>query len=59
MFKLAIEKGSVDRDEALIRLGIAQVQQGKLAEARASFEQVSGVRAPLAQLWSAYAESRA
>lgn len=59
MFKLAVEKGGVDRDEALIRLGIAQVQQGKLAEGRASFEQVSGVRAPLAQLWSAYAESRA
>ena len=59
MFKLALEKGNVDRDEALIRLGIAQVQQGKLPEARASFEQVSSVRAPLAQLWSAYAESRA
>ena len=59
MFKLALEKGGIDRDAALTRLGIAQVQQGKLEEARASFQQVSGTRAVVAKLWSAYAASKA
>jgi tetratricopeptide (TPR) repeat protein len=58
MFALASQKGGVDRDTALTRLGIAQVQQQKLAEAKSTFAQVSGVRAPLARMWNAYIASR-
>jgi hypothetical protein len=59
MFALALQKGGIDRDRALTRLGIAQAQQGKKAEARATLQQVGGVRAPVAQMWTAYVESRA
>jgi tetratricopeptide (TPR) repeat protein len=59
MFNLALEKGGGDRDQLLTRLGISQAQQGKMAEARATFEQVSGTRAAVARMWAAYVESRA
>lgn len=59
MFQLALEKGGVDRDRALTRLGIAQAQQGKNDAAKASFTQVSGARAPVARMWTAYVESKA
>lgn len=58
MYKMAVEKGA-DRERNLTRLGIAQAQQGKNADARATFEQVSGPRAPVAQLWTAYVSSKA
>jgi tetratricopeptide (TPR) repeat protein len=59
MFKLALEKTGVDRDQALTRLGIAQVQQGKNAEAKATLEQVTGQRTSVARMWGAYADTRA
>jgi hypothetical protein len=59
MFALALQKGGVDRDRALTRLGIAQAQQGKKAEAKATFAQISGTRAPVARMWTAFVESRA
>lgn len=59
MFALALQKGGVDRDQILTRLGIAQVQQGKNAEAKATFAQVAGQRAAIARMWSVYANSRA
>lgn len=60
MYALALEKGGVDRDEMLTRLGIVQVHQGKLDEARATFGQVSGApRTAVARMWTAYIESRA
>ena len=58
LFTRALNNGG-DRDTALTRLGIAQVRQGKFAEAKASFDQVSGTRAPIAKMWSLYAESQA
>lgn len=58
-YKSAITKGGIDKDRALTRLGIAQVDQGKYAEAQASFAQVGGVRAELAKLWSLYAGQKA
>lgn len=58
MFALALEKGAPDRDLTATRLGIAQAQQGKAAEAKATLAQVAGVRAPLAQLWAVYAGSK-
>lgn len=59
MYALALQKGGVDRDRTLTRLGIAQAQQGKKAEAKATLEQVSGARAAVARMWTAFAESRA
>jgi len=59
MYALALEKGVPDRDRVLTRLGIAQAQQGKKAEAKASFEQVGGARVPVARMWTAFVESRA
>jgi tetratricopeptide (TPR) repeat protein len=59
MYALALQKGGVDRDRALTRLGIAQAQQGKNGEARATFEQVGGARVPVARMWTAYVASRA
>ena len=59
MFQLALTKGGVDRDAILTRLGMAQAQQAKYAEAKATFAQVSGARLPVAQLWTAYVDSKA
>jgi hypothetical protein len=59
MFQLALTKGGIDRDAVLTRLGIAQTHQGKYAEAKATFSQVSGARVPIAQLWTAYVDSKA
>lgn len=59
MYALALQKGGTDRDQMLTRLGIAQVHQGKYAEARNNFGQVSGARTAVARMWAAYAESKA
>lgn len=58
LYKLAVQKGGVDKDRALTRLGIAQVDLGKADEAKATFAQVGGTRAPLAKLWSVYATQK-
>jgi TolA-binding protein len=58
MFKLAADKGLPEKDLALTRLGMAQIQQGKYAEAQATLAQVSGARAPVAKMWMAYAASK-
>lgn len=55
MYAMAIAKGGIDKDRAVMRMGIAQVDQKKFAEAKASFGQVTNAaRAPLARLWTAY-----
>jgi hypothetical protein len=58
MYQIALTKGGIDTDRALTRLGIAQVDLGKTAEAQATFAKVGGVRAPLAKLWSVYASKK-
>jgi tetratricopeptide (TPR) repeat protein len=57
-FQAALGKSGVDKDRVLTRLGIAQFDQGKYAEARATFKQIGGVRAPLARLWLAFVNSK-
>lgn len=59
LYTIALGKPGVDADRVLTRLGIAQVDQGKAAEAEASFAKVQGARKPIAQLWSAYAAQKA
>jgi tetratricopeptide (TPR) repeat protein len=59
MYQQAIDKGGVDANRALTRKGIAQVRQGKTAEAKATFAQVQGTRVPLAKMWAIYAAAPA
>lgn len=59
LYKLALPKAGADKDRVLTRLGIAQADQGKYADAQSTFAQVGGVRAPVAKLWTAYAKSKA
>lgn len=54
-YKIALTKSGVDAARVNTRLGIAQADQGKTAEAQASFAKVTGARQPIAQLWSVYA----
>ena len=58
MYKIALTKPSVDTTRVLIRMGIAQVDQGRYADAQANFAKVTDARAPIAQLWSAYATNK-
>jgi tetratricopeptide (TPR) repeat protein len=52
LYKLALQKGGIDKDRALTRLGIAQFDQGKYAAAQDSFSKVTGQRRlPIARLW--------
>jgi hypothetical protein len=59
LYKIALTKSGVDTQRALTRLGIAQVDQGKYADAQATFAKVTGPRKVIAQLWSAYAAQKA
>jgi hypothetical protein len=55
-YTLALAKPGVDTARVLTRLGIAQVDQGKSAEAAATFAKVEGPRQPIAHLWALYAQ---
>jgi tetratricopeptide (TPR) repeat protein len=59
LYAIALTKPGVDQARALTRLGIAQTDQGKYTEAQATFAKVSGNRKPIADLWAAYAASKA
>lgn len=59
LYTLALGKAGVDAGRATTRLGIAQVDQGKYAEAQATFAKVQGPRQPIAGLWSVYAQQKA
>jgi len=58
-YKLALTKAGVDTPRVMTRLGIAQLDQGKVAEAQATFAKVEGARQAIAQLWSIYATQAA
>ena len=58
LYAIALTKPGVDTPRVLTRLGIAQVDLGKFADAEATFAKVTGARTPIAQLWSAYAKSK-
>lgn len=51
-YKLAVAKPGADAERVLTRLGIAQYDQGKWADAEATFAKISGSRKPIAQLWA-------
>jgi len=48
-----------DTGLVLTRLAIAQFDQGKLADAKANFDKVTGLRQPIAHLWATYADQKA
>ena len=59
LYQIALGKPGVDTQRVLTRLGIAQVDQGKYAAAQETFAKVTGMRAPIAKLWTGYAKSKA
>ncbi len=58
LYTKAMNMPGVDKGLVQTRLGIAQLEQGKTAQAKASFGSVTGTRAPIAQLWSIHAEQQ-
>lgn len=56
---LALTKGVADKERAMMVQAIAQVAQGKYEPARQVLAGVTGVRAPLAALWTVYIDQKA
>lgn len=54
----ALEMPGVDTNEALTRLGIAQIGMGDYAAARETLGKVTGNRLPIAKLWIAFANEK-
>jgi hypothetical protein len=52
----ALAKPGVDSPRVLTRLGIAQADQGKTADAAATFAKVEGARQAIARLWALYTQ---
>ncbi|MES2492068.1 MAG: hypothetical protein V4579_02160 [Pseudomonadota bacterium] len=59
IYQIALTKPGVDANRVLTRLGIAQVDQGKYAEAQGTFAKVQGPRKPIADLWAIHAGQKA
>ena len=59
MYTIAATKSGADMDRVMTRLGIAQLESGKTAEAIESFSKVQGQRKNIADLWKLYAEQKA
>lgn len=55
----ALNMQAVNAPMVMTRLGIAQFDQGKYAEAEATFNKVEGARKPIANLWAIYANQKA
>ncbi|QNE03948.1 hypothetical protein [Croceicoccus marinus] len=60
MYRKALETGAADTAKAQMGLGIALADQGKMAEAKQAFGEITGGnRASLAKAWIAYADMKA
>jgi hypothetical protein len=59
LYRSALAKPGVDADRVNTRLGIALYDQGKYADAQATFAKVSGLRKPIADMWSIAAAQKA
>ena len=59
LYEKALSLPGVNAAEATTRLGMSQVGLGDFAAAQTTFAKVSGARAPIAMLWSAYASEKA
>lgn len=58
MYTIAATKPGADLDRVNTRLGIAQLELGKTAEAIESFSKVQGQRKNIADLWKLHAEQK-
>ena len=58
-YLIALGKPGVEASRVNLQLGIAQADQGKWADAQATLAKVTDSRAPIAQLWIAYAKAKA
>jgi hypothetical protein len=58
LYRVALQKGGVDANLVNTRLGIALALGGQRADAEAAFRKVTGLRAPLANLWLAWLSLR-
>ena len=58
-YGIAMSKPGIDMERALTRLGIAQFDQGKFADAQTTFDRVAGGRKVIAQLWALQSAQRA
>ncbi|MEY4238743.1 MAG: hypothetical protein RL339_1344 [Pseudomonadota bacterium] len=58
LYQIALGKPGADVTGINLRLGIALLKQGKLAEAEAAFAKVDGPRKGIAQLWSLVAKGK-
>jgi hypothetical protein len=58
MYLLAMARAGVDAPRVLTRLGIAQTDLGKYADAAATFARVEGPRSQIAKLWLAYIKTK-
>lgn len=58
LYRLAMAKPGASVAQLNLRLGIAQLGQGKTADAQASFAKVDGSLKPLARLWSILAAGK-
>jgi hypothetical protein len=56
---LALTKNVADKERAMMVQAIAQVAQGKYDPARQTLTGVTGTRAPIARLWTLYADQKA
>ncbi len=59
MYTIALGKSGVDTPRVQTRLGIAQADQGKWAEAKATFAKITGPRQGIARLWGLYVDHKA
>jgi tetratricopeptide (TPR) repeat protein len=60
-YTLALTKGvaDADKDRVLTRLGIAQIDEGKYPDAKATLAKVGGAHTQIAQAWSIFADQKA
>jgi tetratricopeptide (TPR) repeat protein len=58
MYTTALGKPGVDTARVQTRLGIAQADQGKWADAEATFAKITGPRAGIARLWTLYVDHK-
>lgn len=58
MYAIAAQASGVDQNLANTRLGIAQYDQKKFAEAKATFAKITGPRQTLAKLWMVHIDNQ-
>lgn len=57
-YRLALQRAPEDADRLNMRIGLSQARQGKLDEARSTFQAVKGNRATVASMWLAWLDQQ-